>query len=355
MGKSRARNTQRHRDTLGGKSVVKRRQHSQNGSLKKVVPPTRPKTGSQPKRAKVPFVPLDNVLLVGEGDFSFALSLVKQYEPASVIATCFDSEQELLRKYPGVKETRAQIEQDLANTQRSSIPADTHDDSFEGFSPTATDASSPVDRHHDADELDTGYERTLCRIMYGIDATKLSTVHKKVLRSFGPFTKIVFNFPHVGGLSTDVNRQVRSNQQLLVGFLNSAKCLLTHPPQAQKRHDFQEGHDTIVPKGQILVTLFEGEPYTLWNIRDLVRHCGLQVVESFKFPWSAYPGYRHARTAGDILTGRDRTNEGKRRGAWRGEERDARSYVIEVKEDDDRQVSASYKNKRRSDHSSDED
>ncbi|RMZ87006.1 hypothetical protein DV736_g5769, partial [Chaetothyriales sp. CBS 134916] len=315
MGKSRTRNAQRRSETLRSKSVVKRRQHSQNGSLKKVVPPTRANNSVLPKRPKVPFGPLDNVLLVGEGDFSFALSLVKQYEPASVIATCFDSERELLKKYPGVKETLVQIEQDLPNTQRPTITANIHDDSFEGFSPTATDATSPIDRRRDSDEPGIANEQTLCRIMYDIDATKLSTVHKKILHPFGPFTKIVFNFPHVGGLSTDVNRQVRSNQQLLVGFFTSAKSLLTHPHEAQKRHEFQEGEDSIVPKGQILVTLFEGEPYSLWNIRDLARHCGLQVVESFKFP----------------------------------------CYVIETKEDDNRQVSASYKNKRRGDDSSDED
>ncbi|RMZ81483.1 hypothetical protein DV738_g2217, partial [Chaetothyriales sp. CBS 135597] len=210
---------------------------------------SRDSLNSQPTKpvGKVPFVSADNVLLVGEGDFSFALSLVKQYEPASVIATCFDSEQDLRKKYPGVEETLAQIvEQD------------------------SDDLITFSTRHK---------QQHLRRIIHGIDATKLSTTHKKVLRLLGPFTKIVFNFPHVGGLSTDVNRQVRSNQQLLVGFFNNEDTI-------------------IVPKGQILVTLFEGEPYTLWNIRDLARHCGLQVVESFKFPWSAYHGYRHARTLG---------------------------------------------------------
>ena len=33
-----------------------------------------------------------------------------------------------------------------------------------------------------------------------INATKLSSVHSKLLRTHAPFTKIVFNFPHVGGL-----------------------------------------------------------------------------------------------------------------------------------------------------------
>lgn len=73
----------------------------------------------------------------------------------------------------------------------------------------------------------------------------------------------------------------------------------------------------------IIVTLFESEPYTLWNIRDLARHVGLKVGRSFKFQASAYPGYRHARTLGNV----DGVVSG---GAWRGEERAARTYVFEV-------------------------
>ena len=64
------------------------------------------------------------------------------------------------------------------------------------------------------------------------------------------------------------------------------------------------------------MTLFEGEPYTLWNIRDLARHSGLEVKRSWRFHASAYPGYRHVRTLGIVKGG----------GGWKGEERAARSY-----------------------------
>jgi 25S rRNA (uracil2634-N3)-methyltransferase len=191
-------------------------------------------------------------------------------------------------------------------------------------------------------------------VHYAINATRLSSTHSKLLRTHSPFTKIVFNFPHVGGLSTDVNRQVRANQELLVGFFKAAIPLLAsaeRPVRTERGYGGDVDHDmdndegdlsevsfggneiTIVSKGQILVTLFEGEPYTLWNIRDLARHSGLKVVESFRFPWEAYPGYAHARTVGEITSGKDRTAEGKRKGAWRGEEREARCFVLEVKEE----------------------
>ena len=86
---------------------------------------------------------------------------------------------------------------------------------------------------------------------------------------------------------------------------------------------FKNAQEALAPRGSIIVTLFEGVPYTLWNIRDLGRHSGLQVERSFKFQAKAYPGYRHARTLG-VIRGRD----GKDGGGWRGEERDSRSYVF---------------------------
>jgi 25S rRNA (uracil2634-N3)-methyltransferase len=70
------------------------------------------------------------------------------------------------------------------------------------------------------------------------------------------------------------------------------------------------------PGSSIIVTLFEGEPYTLWNIRDLGRHSGLEVKRSWRFQAKAYPGYRHARTLGVVKGG----------GGWKGEDRAARSY-----------------------------
>ncbi|KAK7213673.1 hypothetical protein V2G26_020851 [Clonostachys chloroleuca] len=82
------------------------------------------------------------------------------------------------------------------------------------------------------------------------------------------------------------------------------------------------------PGGTIVVTLFEGEPYTLWNVRDLARHAGLQVDRSFRFQASAYPGYRHARTLGVV-----KARSGEEGGGWKGEERAARSYVFVRKGD----------------------
>ena len=114
------------------------------------------------------------------------------------------------------------------------------------------------------------------------------------------------------------------NLELLVGFFKSAMPLLTSG-------------------GSVVVTLFEGEPYELWNIRDLARHVGLKVGRSFKFQADAYPGYKHARTIGNIHGD----------GGWKGEDRDARTYVFEIK---DVEPSLSTRgNRKREANSSEED
>ncbi len=97
------------------------------------------------------------------GDFSFAKSLLNHHGCSSLLATCYDSPTALLDKYP---------------------QAASHIEAIEA-------------------EEDT-------KVLYGIDATKLDKGGKEVRR--GGFDRVVFNFPHVGGLTKDVNRQVRYNQ-----------------------------------------------------------------------------------------------------------------------------------------------
>ncbi|KAK3722792.1 hypothetical protein LTR37_002364 [Vermiconidia calcicola] len=201
----------------------------------------------------IPFHAEDRILLVGEGDFSFAKSIVEHHGCCDVTATCFDPKEVLFEKYQPQAEKYVQY---------------------------LEDEGQPV--------------------LYGVDGTKLGS--HKVLSKGGLFDKVMFNFPHVGGKTKDVNRQVRFNQELLVNFFTAAMTLLT-------------------TSGTIIVTLFEGEPYTLWNIRDLARHSGLEVQRSFKFMAEVYPGYSHSRTLGNIEGG----------GGWKGEDRDARTYVFQKK------------------------
>ncbi|KAI1815294.1 hypothetical protein GGS20DRAFT_544356 [Poronia punctata] len=246
----------------------------------------------------IPFSPEDKILLVGDGDLSFAASLVEHHYCADVTATVFEkTPDELLEKYPHAADNIAKIEAE------------------EG-----------------------------CRVMFGVDATKMAPFTNRSGRGKasgsegageGIIDRIIFNFPHVGGKSTDVNRQVRYNQELLVSF-------------------FQRAIPSLSLGGSIIVTLFEGEPYTLWNIRDLARHSGLQVERSFRFQASAYPGYHHARTLGVV-----RTRSGEVGGGWKGEDRASRSYIF-VKKDGDKAPAAVpqrgvKRSRKHDDDSSDED
>ncbi|KAL8941490.1 MAG: hypothetical protein Q9216_002218 [Gyalolechia sp. 2 TL-2023] len=284
-----------------GKSHKQRNNRSNFSPYNKSSKPNKSHKSSKSKRSRaasasipeltptIPFKSTDRILLVGEGDFSFAHSLLTQHDCQSVTATCYDSAATLAKKYPQSSDYIRGLEDSACEDQLEEL-----------------------------------------KILYGVDATKLgkggSAGGGKFVRK-GGFDRVVFNFPHVGGLTKDVNRQVRHNQELLVDFFKAAIPLLA-------------------PGGTILVTVFEGEPYSLWNIRDLARHTGLKVGRSFKFQAEAYPGYRHVRTLGNIEGG----------GGWRGEERDARTYIFERREYEGSHATLTMQKKRRSEsRDSDED
>lgn len=181
-------------------------------------------------------------------------------------------------------------------------------------------------------------------------------------------------FPHVGGKSTSVNKQVRANQALLAGFFGAAKNLLRREGQGGDNGDRERVSVNGGEGSSILVTIFEGEPYTLWNVRDLARSVGLVVRRSWRFQKSVYPRYRHARTLGVVLKKgmrpgeegnvgdneiqrgddeaaeeeggeaddeadgevEEETTEETRESetAWRGEDREARTYEFGIKPDE---------------------
>lgn len=287
----------------------------------------------------IPFHPSDRILLIGEGDLSFAASLATHHGCRNLVATVFESsERELLDKYP---HAQANIDAVLAPPKRKGRRrvGEGGEGLEDGVDGEEEDGEDEEDEDEDGEDEEEKEEPLRNKIVYNIDATK--PLPSSITRP-AP-NRIFFNFPHVGGKSTDVNRQVRYNQSLLVAFFRNALTALTSASASSSYYipGSPAGRDSII------VTLFEGEPYTLWNPRDLARHAGLQVDRSFRFQASAYPGYRHARTLGVIKS--KGGGGGESGSAWRGEDREARSFVFVAKGDDARSGGGRIGGKRRRD------
>jgi 25S rRNA (uracil2634-N3)-methyltransferase len=107
--------------------------------------------------------------LIGEADLSFARSLIAHHSCTNVTATVLEKNlEELEGKYPHVRENIAVLENGGGS------------------------------------------------LVYGVDAMKMGAWTEGGKGSgsqrLGSMDLVIFNFPHVGGKSTDVNRQVRYNQ-----------------------------------------------------------------------------------------------------------------------------------------------
>ncbi|CAI5724906.1 unnamed protein product [Peronospora effusa] len=126
-----------------------------------------------------PFSDRQRILVVGDGDFSFSLSLAVFLGGKNLVATCYDSKLELKEKYSSA----------LLN----------------------------------CDALETAG----AQVHFDVNATCLDK--EKWLHVAQRFDAIVFNFPHLGG-STEAD--VANNQKLLRGFFNSTRQYL-HPTRGQ--------------------------------------------------------------------------------------------------------------------------
>ena len=102
----------------------------------------------------IPFAPTDNILLIGEGNFSFAYALavnppsqLQHLPPQNITATAYDSEEECLAKY--------------------------------------ADAQKKIDALRDKG----------VNILFGVDATTLEKVSQMTGKRWD---RVVWNFPHAG-------------------------------------------------------------------------------------------------------------------------------------------------------------
>lgn len=271
------------------------------------------KKGPQPKgkgkaiaqRSTIPFKPTDRILCIGEGNFSFTRALVcyppsslEFMPPSNVTATAYDSEDGCYAKYPDAAEIVAELR-------------------------------------------DKGVE-----VVFGVDATKLEKCSPLKGRKWD---RIVWNFPHAGKGLTDQDRNILSNQILILGFLHSAAKFLTDgpipavmPSRKRKRNEDEEDDPKsdaerehadvtiacdVQTRGTILITLRNVTPYILWDVPKLAKNPPPPSAQanpnpryiqlrSFVFRKQDWRGYEHRMTKGERAHGQGKTGEGGEDRTW---------------------------------------
>ncbi|EGW31672.1 uncharacterized protein SPAPADRAFT_56474 [Spathaspora passalidarum NRRL Y-27907] len=259
--------------------ITKENQLNKAKSIKKV-----PKKHNQPQQVKglMPFTVDDRVLLIGEGDFSFAKSLIVQnfIQPQNLIATSYDSVEELNQKYPNVQSTLDELTE-------------------EG-----------VKLIHEVDTTNLPQ----CLKLIANSKTKKSGKTPSLFDDRSQLNYIMFNFPHTGKGIKDVDRNIREHQKLILEYFKNCKQVFDIVNDTSK-NDFA-GY-SVPTEGKIILSTFEGEPYNSWGIKIIGKSQDYKVERSGKFDWAMFPEYHHRRTNST----RDTTKP--------AEERNARIYVFE--------------------------
>ncbi|KAJ3046180.1 hypothetical protein HDU99_009814, partial [Rhizoclosmatium hyalinum] len=194
------------------------------------------------------------ILLVGEGDFSFASALCRALDitPQSskgdgrIIATSYDTISDISTKYTTEAVDRIRLLQRLPNVS----------------------------------------------VIHKLDATEMSSDNRLVsadsLDSFKPLHRIVFNFPHVGG---GMDKDVKINRRMLFKFFTQSQILLSLSYE-------NSGSNANMEDFKVFVSLRKTPFYEKFGIQELAEANGFKLTERARFDgerWSAL-GYRPQRT-----------------------------------------------------------
>lgn len=202
---------------------------------------------------EMPYFAGSRVLVLGDGDFSFSRALAELRGAAGgggagIVATGFDSEADVLRKYG--EQCRANI---------------------------------------------AALERSGATVLFGVDATRADSCERlSAWRARCQFA--VFNFPHAAAGIKDEAENARLHRALIRGMLRASAAMLDPRGAAGP--------------GEAHVTLRRGRPYSQWAVATLADGSeGLRYLREVPFDPGLYPGYRHRRTRGLAQTRPD-TAEG---------------------------------------------
>ena len=253
------------------------------------------------KRLPQPFTRDDTILIVGEANFSFTLSLLvapRNHPPSQILATAYDSEEECFSKYPDAKENVEKIRR-LAGREDVVL--------------FGVDAGQ-LDKHR---QVTGGKAKSQSRNLDDGDGDASGAGQRR-------WSKVWFGFPHVGAGHKDETRNVLANQLLILRFLVSVAPYLTvgplpgyapgAPSTCNRRAgsddeedldddddnaDEDDVQDTLLARsniadqaildetqarisalkpfsppsrqGSVLITLRNASPYTLWDVANLAK------------------------------------------------------------------------------------
>eukprot|EP00249_Psilotum_nudum_P028934 c38962_g1_i1 orf=434-1408(-) len=177
------------------------------------------------------------ILLVGEGDFSFSNALANAFGSASnLVATSLDSYDETTKKFTSVHVT-------LGNLLKLGAV-----------------------------------------VLHGIDATTMAT--HRLLGQLS-FDRIVFNFPH-SGVSGNESFSPKQEQQKHVIREHKELVLLF----------FQNAAKLLRANGEVHVSHMVNHPYCEWKLEKQAAKNGLVLTDSCHFDLHQYPGYVNRRGIG---------------------------------------------------------
>jgi 25S rRNA (uracil2634-N3)-methyltransferase len=187
------------------------------------------------------YLPHHRILTLGDGDFSFSLSLCRGMNLRDkLIATSYENNETITSIYPSAE-----------GHIRSLIA-----------------------------------ERSI--VLHNIDARILHQVES--LKGYHySFDVVVWNFPCLraenGADAQAVD--IENNRMMLRDFFNSVKVLL-QPPVTSSPFP---GSMASSPPSEVHITHKTQEPFCWWNITELARDCGFHYEGSIVFDRYLYPGY----------------------------------------------------------------
>ncbi|SNX84732.1 uncharacterized protein MEPE_03441 [Melanopsichium pennsylvanicum] len=300
---SRSNAKRKHALSKSLKSTISPDDHEQDNSSSR--PTIQPR---QPNRFRQPFQKDDTILIVGEANFSFTLSLLlppRSHPPFNILATAYDSEKECFEKYPDAKQNVQSIRKIAGRDDVVLFGVDAGQlekhKRITGSSSKKSSASKNI--------VAQGYDDEVRQ--------DLGTEKRR-------WSKVWFGFPHVGAGHKDETRNVLANQLLILRFLISVAPLLTvgtlpgYAPggSSGKKHaagsddeqddldnddaeqvalgepltasnlndadqtimnDTQARISALEPfsppnrQGSVLITLRNASPYTLWDVANLAK------------------------------------------------------------------------------------